>query len=112
MDLDRIDSVEISREIKDKDEDTRDESNSSLNEISNISNYERKQEIDNKYKWVCCKSKVRPSMIKYLVSVILASTVLMFSMVQIANGQDNQEIYFNIISFILGVFIKPPSLRK
>jgi hypothetical protein len=77
---------------------------------------QRQLEIDerrSKLYWSCCSgSKISPEMTKYLVSVIFSAAILSFSFVMIASTNQNREIYFNLISFIIGVFIKQPSPSK
>ncbi len=71
------------------------------------------QERKSKLYWQCCSgSKMTPEFIKYIVSVFFSATILAFSISMIATSDDNKEIYFNLISFIVGVYIKGPSLNS
>ena len=77
---------------------------------------QRELEIDErkaKLYWSCCSgSRISPEMTKYLVSVIFAASILSFSFIMIATTDQNREIYFNLISFIIGIFLKQPSPSK
>jgi hypothetical protein len=77
-----------------------------------LSRLERKYELENQYKWNLCCSKSSPALIKYLVSVFFATSIMFFSVIQISRGVENPEIYFNMISFIVGIFLKSPSIKK
>jgi hypothetical protein len=77
---------------------------------------QRQLEIDERKArlyWSCCSgSQISPEMTKYLVSVIFSAAILSFSFVMIATSDQNLNIYFNLVSFIIGVFIKGPTLKK
>jgi hypothetical protein len=77
---------------------------------------QRQLEIDERRSrlyWSCCSgSQISPEMTKYLVSVIFSAAILSFSFVMIATSDQNLNIYFNLVSFIIGVFIKGPTLKK
>lgn len=63
--------------------------------------------------WSGCCSKTDSHFLKYLVQVIISLIILIFSiiMIVIRNG-GNCEVYFSIISAILGIFSPSPSMTK
>lgn len=63
--------------------------------------------------WSGCCSKTDSHFLKYLVQVIISLIILIFSiiMIVIKNGV-NCEVYFSIISAILGIFSPSPSMTK
>jgi len=62
--------------------------------------------------WSLCCSKSSPSGIKYVAQLSVASSVLLFSFIQIANTEDSREIYFSLISFVLGLVFPHPTLTS
>ena len=69
--------------------------------------------IDNeKYRndWNTCCSRTNPHFIKYCVQATVSTAVLIFSMAQLVNKEDNHEVYLPLISFVLGVFFPSPSI--
>lgn len=63
-----------------------------------------------KNEWNVCCSKSSKECIKYGSQMVVAVIVLAFSMIQIATTADEKEIYFSLISFILGVLFPHPTL--
>ena len=63
--------------------------------------------------WSGCCSKTDSHFLKYLVQVIISLIILIFSIVMIVikNGE-NCEVYFSIVSAILGIFSPSPSMTK
>ena len=57
----------------------------------------------------CC-SRTDKHFIKYISQVSFSACVVIFSMVQIARGADNREIYFSLISGIIGNFSPTPNI--
>lgn len=85
-------------------------SNSSLRRVK----IERAQ-IQNEHlrnDWVLCCSRTSPELIKYIVTVSVSMIVLIFSIVMIALETDDSNIYFNLLTFILGVYVKSPTLEN
>ena len=75
---------------------------------------ERKH-IENKQleeSWQMCCSKSDRHFIKYVVQVAMGASVIIFSMIQIATGnQENNEIYFSLLSGTMAYFLPSPSMK-
>jgi len=61
--------------------------------------------------WQACCSKTDVTFIKFMVQVTLGFSVIIFSMIQIIRGVDNDTIYFTMISTVFGVFVPHPSMK-
>ena len=74
----------------------------------------RRLEIENKKledEWAICCSKSSSSCIRYTAQMSIATIVLSFSMIMIIINQGQEsEIYFSLISFVLGLIFPHPSL--
>jgi hypothetical protein len=63
--------------------------------------------------WSGCCSKTDSHFLKYLVQVIISLIILIFSIIMIViKNSVNCEVYFSIISAILGIFSPSPSMTK
>jgi len=60
--------------------------------------------------WHACCSKTEVTFVKFMVQVSLGFSVILFSMVQIMRGVENDTIYFTLISAVFGVFIPHPTM--
>ena len=69
-------------------------------------------ESDNKNKWDLCCSSVYKSEVVFFCQILFLFTILIFSMVQITMKANNIEIYFSLISTIIGVLIPQPKMSK
>jgi hypothetical protein len=59
---------------------------------------------------VCC-SRTSVGFIRYIATYSITLAVMIFSMIQIAsNPQDNNTIFFSLISSILTLYIPSPAL--
>jgi len=58
----------------------------------------------------CC-SRTDKHFIKYITQVGFSAVIVIFSIFQIAFGADNREIYFSLISGIIGNFSPAPSIN-
>jgi hypothetical protein len=67
---------------------------------------------EDKNKWQLCCSSVYKSEIVFLTQIIFLFTILVFSIVQIALKATNLEIYFSLISSIIGILIPQPKMEK
>ena len=67
---------------------------------------------DKKDKWELCCSSVYKSEVVFFCQILFLFTILIFSMVQIAIKANNIEIYFSLISTIIGVLIPQPKMSK
>ena len=72
---------------------------------------ERARISNEKYKdqWILCCSKTDRHFFKYLTQIVMGSCVMIFSMYQISQGSENNEIYFSLLSGTLGLFLPHPS---
>jgi len=57
----------------------------------------------------CC-SKTDKHYLKFITQIVMGSSVMIFSMIQIARGADSPEIYFSMLSGTLGIFIPNPNI--
>lgn len=62
--------------------------------------------------WRVCCSNVYKAEIVFFSQISFLMTILLFSIVQIINKADNPEIYFSIISTVLGIVIPQPRLNE
>ena len=63
--------------------------------------------------WKICCSNSSKSFIKYIITVIMSIIVLAFSIFMIASNPENDNsIYFSLLSSILVLYIPPPTLEK
>lgn len=62
---------------------------------------------------VCCSGSTSVGFVKYVATFTITIAILIFSMIQIAsNPQDNNTIFFSLISSILTLYIPSPALPK
>lgn len=69
-------------------------------------------ESDTKNKWDLCCSSVYKAEVVFFCQILFLFTILIFSMVQITMKANNIEIYFSLISTIIGVLIPQPKMSK
>lgn len=69
-------------------------------------------ESDTKNKWELCCSSVYKSEVVFFCQILFLFIILIFSMVQIVMKANNIEIYFSLISTIIGVLIPQPKMNK
>jgi hypothetical protein len=81
---------------------------------NNTPQRERARIANEKYKdeWTGCCSKTNKHFLKYLTQISMGSCVMIFSMVQIARGAQNPEIYFSLLSGTLGLFLPHPQINN
>jgi len=73
---------------------------------------EHKPDDDN-IEWTLCCSKSSKSFIKYLTTVLMSVIVLIFCIIQIIlNTDQNNSIYFALISSIVSLYVPAPTLDK
>ena len=77
-------------------------------------NIEHAHHIDEEnVQWQICCSKSSKSFIKYMVTVAISIIVLCFSIFMIANNPENDNsIYFSLLSSTLVLFVPAPTLDK
>jgi hypothetical protein len=62
--------------------------------------------------WDICCSRTSSRCIKYSAQMGVALLILTFSMVQIFRGVDDREVYFSLVSFVIGLVFPHPTLGK
>jgi hypothetical protein len=66
--------------------------------------------------WVsdCCKieKKLSKGFLKWIVQVSISITILVWSLFQISTTEDNREIYFSLISTIIGIYLPSPDHKE
>ena len=68
---------------------------------------------DDHIEWNVCCSKSSKSFIKYVTTVMMSVIVLIFCIVMIFSNPDNDNsIYFSLMSSIIGMFMPQPTLDK
>ena len=60
--------------------------------------------------WRMCCSVLHKAEVVFFVQIIFLFTIMIFSMVQIINKVDNQEIYFSLLSSCIGIIIPSPTI--
>lgn len=69
-------------------------------------------ESDTKDKWGLCCSSVYKAEVVFFVQILFLFIILLFSIIQIIQKATNLEIYFSLISTIIGVLIPSPKMNK
>ena len=63
--------------------------------------------------WKICCSRSSAQFIKFAITAFVCFSVLLFSMIMIINNPDNDNtIYFSLISSILSLYMTPPTLHE
>lgn len=65
---------------------------------------------DPEQNWKMCCSVLHKAEVVFFVQIIFLFTIMIFSMVQIINKVDNQEIYFSLLSSCIGIIIPSPTI--
>ena len=60
--------------------------------------------------WRMCCSVLHKAEVVFFVQIIFLFTIMIFSMVQIINKVDNQDIYFSLLSSCIGIIIPSPTI--
>jgi hypothetical protein len=63
-------------------------------------------------KWGLCCSSVYKSEVVFMIQIMFLFTILIFSIVQITMRAENLEIYFSLISSIIGILVPSPKMNK
>jgi len=63
-------------------------------------------------KWNLCCSSVYKAEVVFMTQILFLFTILIFSIVQITLKAQNLEIYFSLISSIIGILIPQPKMEK
>ncbi len=63
-------------------------------------------------KWGLCCSSVYKSEVVFMIQILFLFTILIFSIVQITMKSDNLEIYFSLISSIIGILVPSPKMNR
>jgi len=63
-------------------------------------------------KWRLCCSSVYKAEVVFMTQILFLFTILIFSIVQITMRAENLEIYFSLISSIIGILIPQPKMSK
>ena len=63
-------------------------------------------------KWGLCCSSVYKSEVVFMIQIMFLFTILIFSIVQITMRSENLEIYFSLISSIIGILVPSPKMNK
>ena len=62
--------------------------------------------------WRMCCSVLHKAEVVFFVQIIFLFTIMIFSMVQIINKVENQEIYFSLLSSCIGIIIPSPTITE
>lgn len=65
-----------------------------------------------KDEWTACCSKSDSHFVKFVTQILFSGSVMIFSLIQVARGGGQNEIYFSLISGILGYWMPNPSLPE
>jgi len=61
----------------------------------------------------CCSNRTTDShLMKYMTQLSVSFIILGFSIAQIARDVDNKEVYFSMISCIIGIYVPAPTHKK
>jgi len=69
---------------------------------------------DQNEKWQsCCFNRTTDShLMKYMTQLTVSIAILTFSMTQIIRDVPSKEVYFSMISCIIGIYIPAPSHKR
>lgn len=67
---------------------------------------------EDKNKWQLCCSSIYKAEVVFMTQILFLFTILIFSIVQITLKATNLEIYFSLISSIIGILIPQPKMEK
>lgn len=63
--------------------------------------------------WHMCGSGTSRHLVKYIVQMTFALMVLVFSIIKLNDDNaDNKEIYYSLLSFILGIIFPHPQIKE
>lgn len=63
--------------------------------------------------WRMCGSGTSRHLVKYITQMSFALAVMVFSIVQLSDENNNdREIYFSLLSFILGIIFPHPQIKN
>lgn len=71
--------------------------------------------IENKkldQEWSGCCSRTDKDYLKYIIQVAVLALILVFSLVQVIREAPNKEIYFSLISTVIGIFAPQPTIKS
>ena len=68
--------------------------------------------MENDPEWNMCCSYVHKSELTFFTQIIFLFTILIFSIIQIANNTDNKEMYFSLITGIMGIITPSPQFKR
>ena len=64
-----------------------------------------------KDEWTVCCSNTNKHFLKYIVQVLFGVAVMLFAFIQVIRDVDQKEIYFSLISGIIGGFLPSPHMN-
>lgn len=70
------------------------------------------EDLKHDSRWNLCCSSVYKAEVIYITQIIFLFTILLFSIIQITIKAPNIEIYFSLISTIIGLIIPSPKMTK
>jgi len=63
--------------------------------------------------WTGCCSKSNKEFVIFITQSCFGASLVIFSMIQIArNDVENKEIYFSLLSMIIGTFLPNPKIKE
>jgi len=74
---------------------------------------ETQEDRDEHIQWKTCCSNSSKAFIKYIFTISISVMILLFSAVMIVlNPDDDNSIYFSLISSIMTLYVSPPNMKK
>lgn len=65
---------------------------------------------DPEQNWRLCCSVLHKAEVVFFVQIIFLFTIMLFSMIQIINKAESQEIYFSLLSSCIGIIVPSPTI--
>lgn len=65
---------------------------------------------DPEQNWQMCCSVLHKAEVVFFVQIIFLFTIMIFSMIQIINKAESQEIYFSLLSSCIGIIVPSPTI--
>lgn len=72
-----------------------------------------KQNTEDTWISTCCRNekKISKGFMKWLIQVLISLFVLIWSCYQISTNNENLEIYFSLVSTIIGLYLPAPNMN-
>ncbi len=81
-------------------------------ELKNLDIQIDEQRFEQEFIYRSCCLEVDKRALDFFCKMLIILSVLIFCLVALAIGSDHSEIYFSMVSSIVSLFVRPPSLYR